>query len=384
MKTQIIKRAILALMMAVMAVTAATASAYDFDIDGIYYNALTHDVLRDYGTVEVTYKDKNYNSYSGSVTIPSYVYHNFDKFDVVKIGDDAFRDCDNLTSVTFGGRVTEIGESAFQGCTGLTSVTISSSVTEIGTSAFRNCSGLTSVTIPNSVTSIGVSAFYGCTGLTSVKISDIASWCNINFNSNNYDNQYSNPLYYAHHLYLGYTEITNLVIPNSVTRIRGYAFYGCTGLKSVTIGNSVTSIGDYAFYGCTGLTSVTIGNSVTAILKSPFYGCDNITTLTSYAEAPPVCTTNALFSIDKTRCTLYVPAESIELYRTISPWKEFKNIKATNNAGIEDIVVDDDNADCPTEVYSIQGVKVGDSTDGLAPGTYIVKQGRSITKQVIQ
>lgn len=88
--------------------------------------------------------------------------------------------------------------------------------------------------------------------------------------------------------------------------------------------------------------------------------------------------------MDRTRCTLYVPAESIELYRTISPWKEFKNIKATNNAGIEDIVVDDDNADCPVEVYSIQGVKVGDSTDGLAPGTYIVKQGRSITKQVIQ
>lgn len=46
--------------------------------------------------------------------------------------------------------------------------------------------------------------------------------------------------------------------------------------------------------------------------------------------------------------------------------------------------MDDDNADCPIEVYSIQGVKVGDSTDGLAPGTYIVKQGRSVTKQVIQ
>ena len=71
------------------------------------------------------------------------------------------------------------------------------SVTSIGDYAFLGCSGLTSVTIPNSVTSIGENAFSGCNGLTSVHISDIAAWCNIEFD--NYD---SNPLGYAHHLYL--------------------------------------------------------------------------------------------------------------------------------------------------------------------------------------
>ena len=140
----------------------------------------------------------------------------------------------------------------------------------------RIASGLTSVTIPNSVTSIGNDAFYNCSGLKKVIVKDIAAWCGIKFDD--YD---SNPLFYAHHLYSDEdTEITNLIIPNSVTSIGDYAFYGCSGLTSVTIPNSVTSIGDYAFYGCSGLTSVTIPNSVTSIGNCAFSGCSGLTSVT--------------------------------------------------------------------------------------------------------
>ena len=141
-------------------------------------------------------------------------------------------------------------------------------VASIGDNAFDYCSGLTSVTIPNCVTSIGAYAFNGCSGLTSVNISDVAAWCGISFS----DFQ-SNPLSYAHHLFLNGEEVKDLVIPNSVTSIRGSAFRGCSGLTSVTIGNSVTSIGNYAFYECSGLTSVTIPNSVTSIGSDAFYKC---------------------------------------------------------------------------------------------------------------
>ena len=86
------------------------------------------------------------------------------------IGDFAFYDCNDLTSITIPNSVTSIGKWAFQGCSGLTSVTIPNSVTSIGDLAFNSCSGLTSVTIGNGVTSIGESAFSGCSGLTSIYV----------------------------------------------------------------------------------------------------------------------------------------------------------------------------------------------------------------------
>ncbi len=157
---------------------------------------------------------------------------------VTSIGNEAFKGCTKLTSITIPDSVTSIGGSAFSGCTVLTSVTIPNSVTSIGWGVFDGCTGLTSVTIGNGVTSIGGSAFSGCTGLTSV------------------------------------------TIPDSVTSIGYNAFSGCTGLTSITIPDSVTSIGQGAFCDCSGLTSVTIGNGVTSIGYSAFSGCTGLASIT--------------------------------------------------------------------------------------------------------
>ena len=148
------------------------------------------------------------------------------------------------------------------------------SVTTIGSSAFRGCNSLTSITIPDSVTTIGDYAFSGCSGLKGVYITDLEKWCKISFNTSD-----SNPLYYAHNLYLNNELVTNLVIPNSVTTIGDYAFYDCSGLTSITIPNRVTSIGRCTFSGCSSLTSITIPIRVTTIGYFAFENCSGLKTV---------------------------------------------------------------------------------------------------------
>ena len=142
------------LVVLLLALTATAATAYDFKVDGIYY-----DKNSDGTSVSVTYRDDYYKSYSGSVIIPEQVTYSRTTYSVTSIGYRAFYGCSGLTSVSIPNSVTEIGNYAFDGCSGLTSVTIPNSVTKIGESAFRECSGLTSVTIPNNVTEIGSFTF---------------------------------------------------------------------------------------------------------------------------------------------------------------------------------------------------------------------------------
>ena len=289
------KRIIQTILLLLALLLPATATAYDFMVNGIYYN-------RSGNKAQVTYKsyvnDTYSSDYSGNITIPSTVTYGGITYNVVAIGYRAFSNCSGLISVTIPNSVTSIGnyafyycsglvnvnipslvttigDNAFNGCSGLTSVSIPSLVTTIGDDAFFGCSGLTSVNIPSSVVSIGYDAFDGCSGMTSVQITDLEAWCNIKFSDNN-----ANPLSCAHHLFLNGTEVKHLLIPSTISTIGSNAFYGCSGLTGVTIPSTITSIGSDAFSECSGLTSITIPSSVSTIGNSVFNGCSALASVT--------------------------------------------------------------------------------------------------------
>ena len=190
---------------------------------------------------------------------------------VTSIGDWAFINCNNLTSVTIPSSVTSIGHNAFSRCSGLTSVTIPEGVTSIGDMAFSGCSGLMSLTIPEGVTSIGSHAFIDCSGLTSIIVEDGNTVYDSRDNCNAIIRTADNTLIAG---------CMNTIIPSSVTSIDSDAFYGCSGLTSVTIPSGVTSIADGVFCGCSGLTSLTIPSGVTSIGSEAFYSCSGLTSVT--------------------------------------------------------------------------------------------------------
>lgn len=144
------------------------------------------------------------------------------------------------------------------------------------------------------VTRIADNAFEGCSEITGIVIPDsITHVGNRAFDgcyriSSVYINNLSkwckisfgynrgNPLAYADNLYVNGELVTELVIPDSIMTIGSSAFSGYSGLISVVIPYSVTSIGRDAFYGCSRLTSVVIGDNVKTIGSFAFYGCTSL------------------------------------------------------------------------------------------------------------
>lgn len=244
-----------------------------------------------------------------SVSLPS---------SVTLIGNSAFDGCSSITSITIPNSVTSIGNYAFEDCSSLPSIVIPDSVTSIGQDAFRNCSSMTAVALGRYINSIGRDAFADCTNLSAVNCATTSTLSYIQF-----ENPEANPLSYAHNLYVNGQLVTSLSFSKAVSSIGAYSYFGgtCfTELDTNTV-SGIVSIGVYAFCECTGLTSVIIAYSVGSIGDSAFYGCSSLEEITIENEEPPTIGTGVFTNTNN--CPIYVPAESVDAYKSASGWSTY-------------------------------------------------------------
>ena len=175
---------------------------------------------------------------------------------ISKIEDYAFEKCPNLNEVNIENGVTVIGKKAFFECPNLVNVYLPSSLNTIDDYAFYNCKSLNSVTIPNCVTTIGSKAFYECSSIKELCLSEVLS-------------SIGDEAFYK------CKSLESVTIPNSITKWGKSTFAYCTNLKSVNFNEGLKSIGINAFE-YSNLTSVVIPNSVEIIESDAFSCCHNL------------------------------------------------------------------------------------------------------------
>lgn len=396
----IMKRVTLKSMLAVfmLLVSLTNVSAYNFQVDGIYY-----DIVELYAnTCSVTSGDADY---AGDVVIPEKVTYNSREFTVISINERAFYsdvnlqsvvipnsvtaiaaytfyNCTGLKSVTFGDKLKTIGNQAFYGCSRLESITLSNEIEEIGTfaftqsgltsieipsgiieqSAFNNCENLKSVVIGDGVTEIGNSVFQDCTKLETISIGNSVEKIGIDALNNCAIKSLKIPDNVEE---IGYNicreckELESVEIGNGVITISDMSFFQCENLKSVLIGESVETINRSAFAGCYKLESIVIPNNVETIkeqafeacgrLKSitlgselktieqnVFRGCDDLEEITSLNTVPPVFDASNFTTQQYVDVMVYVPAEAVNTYRNAAGWRDFFSIQAME-AGVKNV-----------------------------------------------
>lgn len=174
------------------------------------------------------------------------------------------------TDIEIPDNITEIKKYNFYNFSNIKSIKFPDSLTAIGDYAFCGCSNISEIFMPSNVTNIGTSAFENCTGIKIVNISDLDSWYKIKFNGG-----LSNPLAYAKNLYINNKLVTDIEIPNNISKINDYAFYNCESIKTVTIPENIKEIGYCAFLSCTEIEKVNTAD-LTAWCKIKFNdSCSN-------------------------------------------------------------------------------------------------------------
>lgn len=226
------KTLLIFLLAASASLPAFSAEGHRDVIDGIVYDMWQYDD----GAIEATvmpvdemWLNKGVKQYSGDLVIPSTVTYKGVTYTVMRILENTFKDCYDLTSIA----------------------------------------------IPPTMKEIGPSAFWNADNLKAVYIEDLKAWCEIKLARISA----TNPLEYAHDLYLNGQLLTDIDIPEGITKVGYMQFYGCS-MERVTVPEGVTLIEHFAFNSCPNLKQISLPSSLEEMQNGVFYSCKSLESIT--------------------------------------------------------------------------------------------------------
>ena len=237
---------------------------------------------------------------------------------------DIFKDCINISNVTFSEKCAVIPDGMFSGCTVLEHIEIPSHITEIEAGAFNGCSSLETVVLNDGLKTIGSNAFNSCTSLK------------------------------------------DIIIPSGVEFIGASSFKDCASLPEIIIPQSVVSLGTSCFSGCTSLTEMSVNVSI--IPESFIKGCENITSITLGDKVTKI-NANAFSGTSATEIAL--PDSVTELGSEAFMGSSIKNVKLSQN--LKSI------GDSAFEVLAIEEIVLPDSLEIIGSSAFKDTKLREIT-----
>lgn len=229
---------------------------------------------------------------------------------IVTIESSAFENCTAFTEVTFPEAVTVIPNYVLSGCSNLTSVSFGSKVSSIGTYAFQNCSKLETITLPEAITVIGNNCFNGCKALSSITLP-------------------ANVTSIGNYAFQNCTSLTEVALPAGLKSLGNYAFKGCTALTDIELPSTLTSIGGNCFQS-TGLTQLVVPASVTTMAVTDVVnGCTGI--VVYMCNPTPVKSSSNTWRIaTNVYAKIVVPTGCVDAYTNYNTyWKKSEIVAPT-------------------------------------------------------
>ena len=263
---------------------------------------------------------------------------------VQSIGESAFERAEQLKVINFPSTLQVIKKWAFHGCKSLKTMFLPSSLGTIQDFAFRNCMSLPEkVTLPTYLEEFNGSAFSGCHSIKYFEISaENPTFCTedgvvfskykdvlVAFPPGKHEARIPQSVSRIGESAFSASKVQQVYFDTALKDIGYDAFYGCKYLEEIDIPEGVESVGDRSFYDCVALKRVQLPSTLNSLHKSAFAKNDNIRQ--TYAPRRVYChmlsPIGGWRTADVVTDTLYVPEESIELYRMAPGWRYFSNIK---------------------------------------------------------